>query len=178
MSDWWWGRGGRFRRAGQIGTTSTASRMRPVRVAAVSMVSQFGDVPANTRRIVELLRTTAAAGAHWAVFPELCLQGAHTDNDRMELEAEPYKGGAAIAAIAAACRANSVACSVGMVLRVSPTRKFNAVVHITGDGNVVGYAPKVQMGPGEVCMCNSPTPEEAWVPVDLGFAKVGALSEF
>ena len=79
------------------------------------MVSQFGDVPANTRRIVELLRTTAAAGADWAVFPELCLQGAHTDNDRMELEAEPYKGGPAIAAIAAACRANSVACSVWRV---------------------------------------------------------------
>ena len=148
--------------------------MRPVKVAAVSMECQFGQVDANAARIVDLLATCAAAGAGWAVFPELCLQGAHTDAARMAREAEPLDG-PVLARLRAGCRAHAIAATVGMVLRVSPRVKYNAVVHIKADGELAGYAPKVQMGPGEWAYADSPTPEESWLPVDLGFAKVGAM---
>ncbi len=142
---------------------------RVVRVAAISFASRFNRPGENAARMADFAAQAAGAGADWAVFPEVALQGFHGDRELMRDTAEPTDG-PLMGALLAAARQHQITLSVGMALRVGE-RVHNAQVHLGPDG-VLGYAAKVHMAGEEAATFDA---GHDWPVVDLGFCRVGTL---
>ena len=154
--------------------------MRDVRVASVAFRAEFGCVAENCASMLALIAEAAAEGAGWVCFPEVALQGYHSDVERMHREAEPLDG-AYLTQLRGAAAEHGVTLSVGLALRLPPPdgRCLNSVLHIGPDGEVRGEprcTGKVHVCPGnEQELFAMPEPDESWPVVDLGFAKVGTV---
>ena len=152
--------------------------MKDVKVAAVAFRSEFGDPAANCESMLALVTEAAGAGADWVTFPEVALQGYHSDVARMQREAEPLDG-VHLGRLRRAAAQHTVTLSVGLALRLDDGRVLNSVLHIGPDGEFRGEprcSGKVHVCPGnEQELFATPRPEESFPVVDLGFAKVGTV---
>ena len=143
--------------------------LRSVRVAAIAFASRFDRPRENAARMVDFAARAAARGADWVVFPEIALQGYHTDGELMRAAAEPLDG-PILRPLLVAARQHQITLSVGMALRCGD-RVLNAQVHL-GPNGVLGYAAKVHLGGEEAAMFDA---GQRWPVVDLGFCRVGTL---
>lgn len=119
--------------------------MPPIPVALAQLSSEVGDVPANLRRAVEVLREAAGRGARLVVFPELFLHGYAAD-ERFGALAEPVPG-PSTAALADAAGALGVEVVVGLARRDLryPHGVYNSAVLLDG-GGVRAVYDKVHLG--------------------------------
>jgi len=143
--------------------------MTKTRVALVSFTSQFGKPEDNLRSIIKNVECAAKEKASLVCFPEIALQGYHTDIRLMREQAEDCDGPICQKLIETA-RQNQIVISLGMALSVNG-RVFNAQVYL-GPMGILGYSPKVHLAPEEA---NCYTAGDNWPVIDLGFAKVGTL---
>ena len=140
-----------------------------VKVACASIASEFAQTERNLAVMLEMIEEAAAERARFVCFPEVSLQGYHTQHKRMRLEAQTIDGPACRELIKAAKR-NSLVVSVGMALRVDD-RVFNAQVYLDSDGPL-GYSTKVHVCGEEKQLFD---PGNEWPVIDLGFFKIGTL---
>ena len=153
--------------------------MKDVKVASVAFRSEFGEPQTNCESMLACIAEAAGAGAAWVCFPEVALQGYHSDVDRMQREAEPLDG-AYLTRLRHAAAHHAVTLSVGLALRL-PTeppgdgRVLNSVLHIGPDGKLRGEPRCSGKVHAEKDMFAMPRPDESWPVVDLGFAKVGTV---
>ena len=120
--------------------------MKPIRVAAVSMRSEFGDPDANLVSILDWMDKAARQGAHLVCFPEIALQGYCTVLDIVHRTAEPI-GGPRFGQIESAARSLDITASVGMSLRLDG-KVYNSQVFIGPDG-FRGAQHKVHLCPAD-----------------------------
>ena len=115
----------------------------PVRVAAVQMDPQLGEVAANLASIRSRIEKAAAEGAKIVVFPECALTG-YGFNTRAEAMpfAEPIPGPSTTALIEG-CQAHNLFVVVGMLERAGD-RLFNVAV-LLGPAGVVGVYRKIHL---------------------------------
>ncbi|MCH2210687.1 MAG: hypothetical protein MK110_05260 [Fuerstiella sp.] len=131
------------------------------------MASRFGRPEENLQRIVHWSETAAEQQANIVCFPEICLQGYHTDRSLMQRQAEPLDGPSCQRLVDVAARSGLVI-SVGMAVR-QEHKVFNAQVFLGADGPL-GFAAKVHVCGEEAQMFHAGS---GWPVVDLGFARVG-----
>lgn len=116
-----------------------AIRMRdpvsPLRLA-VAQPTMYWTTGENTARIVASLAVASAQGAQLCVFPELALTGFHR---RIREQALPEVVAPALQRVCDACRAQAVACMLGMPTFADDGAVLNSYVFIGADG-VVGTA--------------------------------------
>ncbi|MCH2202525.1 MAG: carbon-nitrogen hydrolase family protein [Fuerstiella sp.] len=141
--------------------------MQKTRAAVVSMASRFGRPAENLERIISWSKQAAEQEADIVCFPEICLQGYHTDVSLMHQQAELLEGPCCERLVEAAGRSDLVI-SVGMAIR-QEEKVFNAQVFFGSDGPL-GFAAKVHLCGEEAKMFHAGT---GWSVIDLGFARVG-----
>ncbi len=113
------------------------------RVAAVQMMVQFANVPANLERVRERFEEAAANGAQLVVFPECALTGYCFDSqDEAWPHAETIPG-PSLEVLSAACARVNAHLVVGLLEREGD-RIFNACA-LVGPQGVVGSYRKVHL---------------------------------
>ncbi|WP_435006681.1 carbon-nitrogen hydrolase family protein [Tundrisphaera lichenicola] len=115
----------------------------PIRIAAVQMEPQFGDLAANRSSILSKFEEATAAGATLVVFPECALSGYGFDSKD---EAYPYSEtipGPSTDELVAACSRKRAFAIFGLLER-DKDRLFNACVLVGPDG-VIGSYRKIHL---------------------------------
>ena len=143
--------------------------MQETMVALASITVQFGRPQENLSVMLDWIKQAAQKGADLVCFPEVAVQGYHTDVDLMRKQAEPINGSICSRLVEAA-QEHGLAISTGMALRVDE-KVYNAQVFL-GPRGPLGYAAKVHVCQNEE---NAFDAGDAWRTIDLGFAKVGTV---
>jgi predicted amidohydrolase len=114
-----------------------------IRVAAVQMNPELGEVAANRELILVRLREATSAGARLVVFPECALTG-YGFSSKMEAmdEAEPIPG-PSLLPLSLVCARYHAFAVVGLLER-DGDRLFNACA-LVGSGGVIGSYRKVHL---------------------------------
>jgi predicted amidohydrolase len=140
--------------------------MSPLRVVLAQLAPRPRDIPANLRRIDEVLGRHA--GADLVVLPELFLTGYETD-DLGELALT--LDAPAIGALRDACRRAGTALITGFVEYADATR-FNSALVIGSDGRVAGVYRKTHLFGSETAAFSA---GDELVPIDVDGVAVGLL---
>lgn len=143
--------------------------MRKTRIALASIASQFGRPEANLATMLDMIGRAARSGADLVCFPEVGLQGYHTDVHLMRSQAETLDG-PSCTRLRAAARTHRLVVSVGMALRVE-RRVLNAQAFLGADGPL-GFAAKMHLCEPEAQLFD---PGDRWPVIDLGFARIGTV---
>jgi predicted amidohydrolase len=141
----------------------------PIKIACASIASEFGQTATNLATMFKMIEEAAAESAQLICFPEVSLQGYHTDRQRVHREAETADGPSCSKLIEAA-KQYDMTVSVGMALRVDD-HVYNAQVYLDKTGPL-GYSTKVHICGEEGHLFD---PGNDWPVIDLGFAKIGTV---
>ena len=109
-----------------------------MKIALCQLNSITGNIPYNTRRIIEELAGAAAQGAQLIIFPELAIPG-YPPKDLLEYKGFIHEADLALEEICAACVKHEIDASVGTVHRnVFGGKKplLNAAALVTSRGDV------------------------------------------
>ena len=140
--------------------------MHPLRVAAVTMRSEFGDPGANAATILDWMDRAARAEAHLVCFPEITLQGYCTVKEVVHRTAETLDG-AHLAQIERQARALNITAAVGVALR-HEGKVYNSHVFIGPDG-FLGVQHKVHLCPAD----HNFDPGMTWEVIEAAGWRVG-----
>jgi len=111
---------------------------KTIKVAAVQMNPQFGDLEGNRQRILDWLQQAADLGAQLIVLPECALSGYVFESlAEARTAAEPLPG-PTVDALAAACAKLNVHAVVGM-LEADGDDVYNSVVIVGPEGPLGAY---------------------------------------
>ena len=143
--------------------------MKSTKIAAVSMVSQFGRTEDNFEHMLGLIEQAAQQQVDLVCFPEIALQGYHADKQRMRQDAQTEDSPICRHLIESA-RAHRLVASVGMAYREGQ-KVYNAQVFFGPDG-ILGFAPKVHLCGEELDIFDC---GNEWPVIDLGFARIGTV---
>jgi predicted amidohydrolase len=140
--------------------------MKTLRVAAVSMRSEFGDPDANLATILDWMQQAAEGGVQLVCFPEIALQGYCTVLEVVHRTAEPIDG-PRIRQIETAARELDITASVGMSLRLEG-KVFNSQVFI-GPTGFLGAQHKVHLCPAD----HTYEPGDQWEVMEAAGWRIG-----
>ena len=113
-----------------------------MRIALCQLDATVGDLPGNAARILDAARRASAAGADFAVFPELAITG-YPPRDLLDRPSFVDASRAALERVVAQLPAGLTA-AIGFVDRAAPTasRRLHNAVAVVRDGQVLGTVHK------------------------------------
>jgi predicted amidohydrolase len=151
----------------KLGSIRYSWRIKMVKLAAIQLSCNVGDVDANLEKARNLIRDATSAGAEFICLPELFSTGAA--GDKMRDLAEPIPG-PTTAELAQIARDNSVYIVAGVAEKEPSTEKlYNASVLLSLEGELLTRYRKVFLYLDEK---ESFTPGDDSCVCDVSFGKI------